>query len=122
MRMTDETEDEVRTTRKSLEEKANNAIEKLQEMRTTVSDDMHNCKSFLLNQINSFFEEMEERKRKTESESDEAVKSSLMELMGVLERIDCLIGEIDTCKRTVTKLNNLLLRESKDEWKGSMEN
>lgn len=59
---------------------------------------------------------MEERKKKTEAISDDTVKDSLMELMSVLEKIDSLIGEIDTCKRTVAKLNNLLLRDSKDEW------
>ncbi|KAF7234273.1 hypothetical protein EG68_10842 [Paragonimus skrjabini miyazakii] len=112
--MTDSADSETKCARKHLEERTNQIIEKLQESRESTNDDIKNCKSFVHEQISAMFAELEEDRKTRVANTDRVIQQSLMDLMSMLEKIDGLLGEIDTCKSTVNKLNSLLLHEEKD--------
>ncbi|CAL8076007.1 unnamed protein product [Calicophoron daubneyi] len=112
--MPEDHDSEERYLRKLIEEKANKTIEEMQKARENADKDLSDCKAFVLEQITSLFEEIHEDRKIKESATDEAVQQALIQLMSMLERIDDLIGEIETCKSTIEKLNSLLLKGEKE--------
>ncbi|CAH8652649.1 unnamed protein product [Schistosoma margrebowiei] len=94
--------------RKLIEDKANDAIERIQTYRDTYRREMAECKQFVIDKVSTFFADLEARSQKQEIMDDEIIQGLIVELMEQLENIDTLLSEIHMCRDTLSKLNEML--------------
>ncbi|CAH8578961.1 unnamed protein product [Schistosoma turkestanicum] len=94
--------------RKLIEDKANESIEGIQRFREIYRREMAECKHFVIEKVSEFFVDLEGKSQKQENSDDEVIQRLILELMEQLESIDTLLNEIDMCKDTLSKLNEML--------------